>query len=525
MDYKTSNSTEKLYHLQMNGKNILFSTKPEHTHYLKINFHFPYSGLDADFFDEKADFLDDYHKTKMELLAANVIDTMNIIVDKVMEMPMNERQALLETDTVKNRFTFILENEFPQYSEPNWGKMLRDSAVKKITDYLYSGDVSQLKQSEFEYCNSYKELVYRYGECKSLNYYLPRQSENYWLRKFENDDEYRFTSFKKLNCGYPKNSIPDSKTVTVNFEKFIEPEPEQLPLFIGTQFGLVPKTTPELWNALEGQTVAVLAKSALSGYERILKICEVKDGKFVNVREFINNAEKHLLNDTDTILHNDAENILPGDIIYCYFGKGRSYFATKEDSNSGGSFILTMLKPYRSVMWDYDCFQDLHEQDKQDLMPKLLTLMDQLYTMVDANIENWKKDLQKFKFYNKHNGEDFSFDFFLEYRYECIVNNPTIFPPELCGRYAKVCFKAILREILETGKFNYISTVENHPFLYFLEAGNKTIINVTPYDETEREDKFEYLTEKQKINLYAAMKNGYGSQFDRLVTKWMNSRQ
>lgn len=524
-DTTLTTPNERLFHLEMGGKNVLFSADPDHPHYLKISFHFPYRGLEADFFDENARISSDSGKNVMEFMATNITWTMKDVLEKFSQIPAQERARMAETEAVEEKLTFFLENSCMTYVAKHWGKMLRKSATELIRSYLASGDMPLQEQNELHFDAAYRQLIDRFGECRSLNHCPPPETDLFWLKKMEGDEIYGNVTFKKLNCGYSRNSIPDFRTVTVGFDEFTKEESGFLPLFIGTEYGLVPKTTPVLWKALEGQTVALLEKSAVTGYERQLKICEVHCGQFVPVRAFLNSAEKELLNPTERRLEEESETFIPSEIVYRYVHGGKTYLAMKEDNLVGTGFKLSMLSPYRFVFWDYDAMRPLPEQEKQEIIPQILTLMYKLYFMAEINAANWQKAYGKYRAHNIHHSEAFNFDFFLEYKYESLVSNSTLFPDHLCGSYAKHCFKAILREILATGTFKYAENISEAGYSFMLKAGSRTVIDVTPYTEEERKEQFETLTNRQKANLFAAMQEGYGSQFDRLVTKWMRNGQ
>ncbi|MBF6609533.1 MAG: hypothetical protein ITF99_00095, partial [Chryseobacterium sp.] len=368
----------------------------------------------------------------------------------------------------------------------------------------------------------YKELFYHFGGCESVNYYLPNVQKNYWFRKYESVEKNRTVTLKKLNCYYHTNTLPESKTHMVGYEEFIKPEENMIPFFIGTQFGTTPKITRKLKNDLEGQKIAVLRKSQLSGFEKVLQICKVKDGDFVVLEEYLNTADDSITAERGLQDYSGTAIFDPNTIIYRFFHEGRRYFVTKKHSTESGSFVLTMLRPFRNVQWYYPANEILNERERQHIMPTLIIHLFELYSMVEEQTPIWKHNFKIFKIKNQSNSAEFNLSLYTEMLYTQIINDTKLFPANLCRIQTSVFFKTILREVLETGNFNYVS--ENMPYLgfeYMMYEENRTLIDITAYSCAEREKVFSELTDREKINLYAAMKQGYGSQFDSLVTGWI----
>lgn len=237
--------------------------------------------------------------------------------------------------------------------------------------------------------------------------------------------------------------------------------------------------------------------------------------------EYINTAATSIIDEANKASHG-SEVFAPQEIIYRYIHEGRNYFVTKKDDYEARGFILTMLSPFCAVQWDYFSSEIMFEQERQQIMPKLIRYLDKLYVMADVNAKNWMRGFDKFKFSNIENSLEFNMNFYAEMLYAGMGNNPTIFPENLCGNWTKSFFKTVLKEILQTGTFRYVSETDpSTASEYLMREGNKTMIDITPYNEEERKDVFSKLTDSNKINLYAAMMQGYGSQFDRLVARWV----
>jgi hypothetical protein len=111
---------------------------------------------------------------------------------------------------------------------------------------------------------------------------------SYWLAAFQKDDANRNKRFKILNCGYPNFVLDTVHYDIVELEVFNLIENNRLPLFIGTQFGIVPKIE-NLNDFFNGQKeIAILGKSVLSGAVSGLSIYKIEatDTTFTNNRIF-----------------------------------------------------------------------------------------------------------------------------------------------------------------------------------------------------------------------------------------------
>lgn len=109
-----------------------------------------------------------------------------------------------------------------------------------------------------------------------------------WTEKMKADSEFVNIRFKKLNNGYPLFVFPQNLLDEVNFENFIYPEQNRLPLFIGSQFGVFPKLEEIYKGNKEVVTIAILSKSLLSGNVSGLKIYLYSNGDLKQLANFEN---------------------------------------------------------------------------------------------------------------------------------------------------------------------------------------------------------------------------------------------
>jgi hypothetical protein len=102
----------------------------------------------------------------------------------------------------------------------------------------------------------------------------------YWTIRLNRDPEFANIRFKRLEKGYPPSvQFPTESIDIVDYDVFYDNEPDRLPFFVGSQFGLQPFKA-EHSKYLEGKydtvRVAVLGRSALSGHVAGLSIYEIQ---------------------------------------------------------------------------------------------------------------------------------------------------------------------------------------------------------------------------------------------------------
>ena len=111
----------------------------------------------------------------------------------------------------------------------------------------------------------------------------------YWLKKMQKEEGWANLRFKQLitNSGYPQFTMPEERIDRVDHEAFMKDEPDRLPLFIGTQFGVAP------WYPLQGngrglKAFAVLGQSGLSGVVAGVRVYSCEKGVEELVIDFRN---------------------------------------------------------------------------------------------------------------------------------------------------------------------------------------------------------------------------------------------
>lgn len=99
---------------------------------------------------------------------------------------------------------------------------------------------------------------------------------SYWVSKLLNHQEYSHLRFKILKKGYPNFDFYPGMLDPVSKQEFNRYEKYRLPLFIGTQLGLYPKTSSLFFY--HDRIIAILGKSTLSGHVSGLSLYRIKAG-------------------------------------------------------------------------------------------------------------------------------------------------------------------------------------------------------------------------------------------------------
>jgi hypothetical protein len=101
----------------------------------------------------------------------------------------------------------------------------------------------------------------------------------YWIKHFQSNLQYGSKRFKRLDTRYPPFDIDGSLIDNVERDHFIKIEAGRIPLFIGSQFGLVPDIIRkrEFFNGKK--QIAVLNQSLLSGFVSGLTIYQIEENE------------------------------------------------------------------------------------------------------------------------------------------------------------------------------------------------------------------------------------------------------
>jgi hypothetical protein len=100
-----------------------------------------------------------------------------------------------------------------------------------------------------------------------------------WIEQFKNDHEFIDVRFKYLESLQVKIDFDRELIEAVSMEDFIRIENKRIPLFIGSQFGLIPRmdTLTGFYNG--SKFFGVLLKSMLSGHVAGLKVYKINKGE------------------------------------------------------------------------------------------------------------------------------------------------------------------------------------------------------------------------------------------------------
>jgi thiamine kinase-like enzyme len=249
---------------------------------------FPFAGVIIDFFDENTNFEKETDRQFYDEIILNMYHTLRVVHGQLRHKSIEERKKMLKEGLIRKEIVLIASTQSLNYCPKYWGKGFTDAVESKVTKFIKSSNYSDLRIPELEYPEILNNLLYEFEECYNSEFGTVEKVNKHWLNNFHNDSRYQNFFFKKLQSGYPKNSMPKMFTKEGGFEDFIKPENGVLPFFVGTQLGIYPKITNELYEKLEGQKIAILGKSLFSGHESGLSICEVKEGKIITLDRFEN---------------------------------------------------------------------------------------------------------------------------------------------------------------------------------------------------------------------------------------------
>ena len=103
----------------------------------------------------------------------------------------------------------------------------------------------------------------------------PLKTTLYWTLNYRNDSEFSQIRFKRLKQDKYHYDFIDDWIDVVTPEDFFTHEPDRLPLFIGSQFGIWPYLNKYEKFMDRSLRIAILGKSMLSGCVSGLRVQEV----------------------------------------------------------------------------------------------------------------------------------------------------------------------------------------------------------------------------------------------------------
>ena len=115
-----------------------------------------------------------------------------------------------------------------------------------------------------------------------------RKHQKYWLDQLKVDKDFGHIHLKGL-LGPDASKVNREPYIDwVGMDEFLLVEPDRLPFFLGTQFGVHPRIKDLVGFLDSDRQYAILGKSALSGCVHGLTIYSVKDGKTEKVKLITN---------------------------------------------------------------------------------------------------------------------------------------------------------------------------------------------------------------------------------------------
>lgn len=281
---------ERLYHtVSYDGKSLIFLQRLHDRHYYEIEFLFPFPGFRADYFNETLDFFspeDDQllqrHADVLHMYLNDIYQRSGGLVKRYLAgARTQERRKELIQDLITRRSSFF----------HSWfcSRKVQEQLAGQLEKFIISGRYQQVQISGLHYESVYRNALHRYGTITHIEngsaryvYDLP------WHARFQNHPAFKNTLFKKLKGQHYRTQLPAMESYEVDFDSFVSEHPFQLPLFMASETGTVPKITQDLRAQLEGQRVAILERDEFKAYEKGLKIARVTGGHFVQEHYFPN---------------------------------------------------------------------------------------------------------------------------------------------------------------------------------------------------------------------------------------------
>lgn len=158
------------------------------------------------------------------------------------------------------------------------------SAAMKFKELINSGN-ALLDTDDF--IDIFDEYIIRFKS------YFIEENENIrnkileWYCAFKTDPEFENVTLK-MTGSLSNFHGPAVKMNKVSEEDFLRQTEDELPFFVGTQFGIRPRIEDAMYKKLERQKIAVLSKSGLSGHVHGLLIYLVKKGELIQYKEYLN---------------------------------------------------------------------------------------------------------------------------------------------------------------------------------------------------------------------------------------------
>ena len=160
--------------------------------------------------------------------------------------------------------------------------------AESISDLIGTGELDFVSPQAQNYESELERILDENDLVKEIDKNIILKKTIFWAENLQGDANYGHIRFKTIRTPYPQFEMPKHLYGAVSEDEFLTQKQGLMPFFIGTQFGLIPRFTDEKFGQLEGQKIAVLGKSQLSGLVAGLGIYEVKNGKRKEIAYFRN---------------------------------------------------------------------------------------------------------------------------------------------------------------------------------------------------------------------------------------------
>lgn len=290
---------EQVFITHCENQPIICKITQNQEYYLEGEMLYPFAGVEFDYFKEndgltpKEVYLDPKPVIHglYRVYSSVVQNKARILANAApLQQPVRSMNASLQRE--KTRFEFAVKTlDALQIDAGDLHYLSKRAATRlteSITNLIGNGDFDFVSSHGENYENELGRIVKEHDSVKDIDTGRILKKTIFWAEHFQADADYEHIRFKTIRTPYPQFEMPKHLYGAVSEDEFLTEKEGLMPFFIGTQFGLIPRFTDEKFGQLEGQKIAVLGKSQLSGYVAGLGIYEVRNGERIQIAYFKN---------------------------------------------------------------------------------------------------------------------------------------------------------------------------------------------------------------------------------------------
>lgn len=277
---------------------IIFKITADTYDYFEGEFLYPFVGMKFEYFNDD-NYLEEYSPKGLKidvvgvffLLYHQLISNYEAILEESKNHP-ELKISVDGNDRCEKTVNEYSQEKYRQYMHAYPGnyisKRIRESFCKSIVNLITRRKLDINYLSAKDYQRVYNEVHENNAESLISDEILEARSKRKWFQALSKDKEYGSIRLKTLTQIIINQNFSFEETWDVQMDVFLNPKDSRVPLFVGTQFGITPRLSPEQYEKLEGCKIAILGKSQLSGHVAGLGIYEIKNGQKVRLAYFNN---------------------------------------------------------------------------------------------------------------------------------------------------------------------------------------------------------------------------------------------